>query len=150
MRIYNNLFFLGLLFIAACSGNKVPDGIIPQKKMTSLLTEVHIVDGSLYTISQSPDSLYKHGMARYLDLFKRYGTDTLQFKKSMAYYTADPDKMEAMYTQILESMTAKTDSLNKVRTKVDAAKADSTQKAKKKELAHKTDSLKKIKKEIKK
>ena len=150
MRIYNNLFFLGLLFIAACSSNKVPDGIIPQKKMTSLLAEVHIVDGSLYTISQAPDTLYKHGMARYLELFKKYGTYTVQFKKSMQYYTADPDKMEAMYTQILEGMTAKSDSLNKVRVKIDAAKADSTQKANKKALAHKTDSLNKIKKEIKK
>jgi Domain of unknown function (DUF4296) len=150
MRIYNNLFFLGLLFIAACSSNKVPDGIIPQKEMTSLLAEVHIVDGSLYTVSQAPDTLYKHGMGRYLELFKRYGTDTLQFKKSMEYYTADPDKMETMYTQILETMTAKSDSLNKVRVKVDAAKADSVQKANKKALAHKTDSLNKIKKEIKK
>ena len=150
MRIYNNLFFLGLLLIAACSNKKVPEGIIPQKKMTSLLAEVHLIDGSLYTVSQAPDTLYKHGMARYLELFKKYGTDTLQFKKSMQYYTADPDKMEAMYTQILEGMTAKTDSLNKVRVKVDAAKSDSLLKASKKALAHKTDSLKKIKKEIKK
>lgn len=150
MRIYNNLFFLGLLFIAACSSNKVPDGIIPQKEMTTLLTEVHIIDGSLYTVSQAPDTLYKHGMARYLELFKKYGTDTLQFKKSMEYYTTQPDKMEAMYTQILEGLTSKTDSLNKVRTKIDAAKADSTLKASKKALAHKTDSLNKIKKEIKK
>src|SRR6202000_1158384 len=141
MRIYNNLFFLGLLFIAACSSNKVPDGIIPQKKMTSLLTEVHIVDGSLYTVSQAPDTLYKHGMARYLELFKRYGTDSLQFKKSMEYYTSDLEKMEAMYNQILENMTAKTDSLNKVRTKIDAAKTDSVNKAQKKTKQAKADSL---------
>jgi hypothetical protein len=132
MRIYNNLFFLGLLFIAACSSNRVPDGIIPQNKMTGLLTEVHIIDGSLYTVSQAPDTLYKHGIARYLELFKRYDTDSLQFKKSMQYYTANPEKMETIYTDILATLTAKTDSLNKVRTKVDAAKADSVNKAKKK------------------
>lgn len=150
MRIYNNLFFLGLLFIAACSSHKVPDGIIPQNKMTGLLTEVHLIDGSLYNVAQAPDTLYKHGMGRYLQVFKKYGTDSLQFRKSMQYYTADPEKMEEMYTQILETLTAKTDSLNKVRIKVDSVKADSLQKAKKKELAHKTDSLNKLKKEIKK
>jgi hypothetical protein len=146
MRIYNNLFFLGLLFIAACSSNKVPDGIIPQKKMTDLLAEVHIIDGSLYTVSQAPDTLYKHGMAQYLELFKKYGTDTLQFKKSMEYYTADPDKMETMYTEILAGMTAKSDSLNKVRMKIDAAKADSATKAqKKKGLITKPDTLRRVK-----
>jgi hypothetical protein len=150
MRIYINLFFLGLLFLTACSNHKMPEGVIPQDKMTSLLTEVHIIDGSLYTVSQAPDTLYKYGMERYLDAFKRYGTDSTQFKKSMEYYTANPDKMELMYTQILASLTAKTDSLSKVRLKVDAAKADSVKKLSAKIAAAKADSLKKIKKGIKK
>jgi hypothetical protein len=150
MRIYINLFFLGLLFLIACSNHKMAEGVIPQDKMTSLLTEVHIIDGSLYTVSQAPDTLYKYGMERYLDAFKRYGTDSTQFKKSMEYYTANPDKMEAMYTQILARLTAKTDSLSKVRLKADAAKADSVKKLSAKIAAARVDSLKKIKKEIKK
>ncbi|OKS86551.1 DUF4296 domain-containing protein [Mucilaginibacter polytrichastri] len=146
MRIYINLFFLGLLFFTACSNHDTPNGVIPPKKMINLLTEVHIIDGSLYTVSQAPDTLYKYGTARYLDMFKRYDTDSTQFKKSMEYYTGNPDAMEKMYDQILLNLTAKTDSLNKVRIKIDKLKTDSISKSKKTDTAVKTDSLRKLKK----
>ncbi|WP_262887372.1 DUF4296 domain-containing protein [Mucilaginibacter agri] len=150
MRIYINLFFLGLLFLTACKSNDVPAGIIPQKKMTGLLTEVHLVDGSLYQVSQNPDSLYRHGMARYLAVFKQYGVDSTQFRKSVEYYTANPEKMQVMYDQIMDVMTAKTDSMNKVREKYDKAKTDSITKAQAKIQAAKVDSLKKLKHTTKK
>ncbi|NCD71876.1 DUF4296 domain-containing protein [Mucilaginibacter sp. R11] len=118
--------------------------------MTGLLTEVHLVDGSLYQVSQNPDSLYRHGMARYLAVFKQYGVDSTQFRKSVEYYTANPEKMQVMYDQIMDVMTAKTDSMNKVREKYDKAKTDSITKAQAKIQAAKVDSLKKLKHTTKK
>jgi hypothetical protein len=85
--------------------------------MISLLTEVHIVDGSMYSLSQNPDSLYKYGLNRYLSVFKKYHTDSAQFKKSLKYYTTQPDELEAMYDQVLANLKQKTDSLNKLQQK---------------------------------
>ncbi|MBS1521694.1 MAG: DUF4296 domain-containing protein [Bacteroidetes bacterium] len=114
MHKYNKLFFSVLIFLAACSSNKTPEGIIPQDKMTNLLTDIHIVDGSMYNVMQLPDSLYKYGTDKYLMVFRKYHTDSLQFKKSFQYYAAHPEKMEAIYEQITATIKLKSDSVNKL------------------------------------
>jgi hypothetical protein len=114
MHKYNKLFFSVLLFLAACISNTVPDGIIKEDQMVSLLTDLHIVDGSMYTVMQQPDSLYKHGTGRYLAIFKKYNTDSVGFKKSFKYYCSNPETLETMYQQITATLKLKTDSINKL------------------------------------
>lgn len=115
MRKHNILFFLALLFLGACIGSNVPDGIIKPDKMTNLMVDVHLVDGSIYDIDYSaPDSLYKYGINRYLNVFKNHRTDSLQFKKSMAYYSLHPEQLEEMYAEVTEILQAKNDSINKI------------------------------------
>jgi hypothetical protein len=113
MRSYIGLFFSVLLFLTACSADDAPDGIIKRDRMVNLLTQLHMVDGSMYSIPQSPDSLYKYGTARYLLLFKQYQTDSVQFRKSYQYYAAKPDIMATMYDQIMLNLKNKSDSINK-------------------------------------
>ena len=117
MHKYNKLFFSVLLFLTACISNTVPDGIIKEDRMTNLLIDMHIVDGSMYSVMQQPDSLYKHGTGRYLAIFNKYHTDSLEFKKSFKYYSTQPAEMEAIYNQILKNLQRKTDSLNKIQLK---------------------------------
>jgi len=115
MRKHNILFFLALLFLGACIGSNVPDGIIKPDKMVNLMVDVHIVDGSISNINWSaPDSLYKYGINRYLKVFKNHYTDSLQFKKSMEYYSLHPEQLEEMYAEITEILQAKNDSINKI------------------------------------
>jgi hypothetical protein len=42
MQKYISLFFSVLLYLTACKSNDVPDGIIKEKEMISLLTDVHV------------------------------------------------------------------------------------------------------------
>ncbi|MDF2431531.1 MAG: hypothetical protein JWP44_1162 [Mucilaginibacter sp.] len=120
MHKYIALFFSVTFFLTACKGSH-PEGIIDHNRMIRLLTEVHIVDGSLYSVSQSPDSLYKYGVGSYVALFKRFHTDTTQFKKSMAYYTTQPTELQEMYVQVQQILKQKTDSLNKVQQNMNQA-----------------------------
>ena len=136
MHKYNKLFFSVLIFLAACSGNKAPDGIIPQDEMTYLLTDIHIVDGSMYTVLQGPDSLYKYGTDKYRIVFNKYHTDSVQFKKSFQYYSTHPEKLQAIYEQITIIIKQKTDSVNKLNTDKIA-----------KDSKRRTDSLKKLPKQ---
>jgi hypothetical protein len=53
MQKYISLFFSVLLFLTACKSNDVPDGIIKEKEMISLLTDVHLTDGAIYTVPQT-------------------------------------------------------------------------------------------------
>ena len=123
MRLYKYLFFLGLLAFGACQSEApVPDDIISMEKMPYICAEMHIIDGNLYNISQVPDTLYKYSMGHYLVIFKKYGTDTTQFKKSFTWYTRNPVKLDHIYDDVLKVLQAKNDSLVKSRTPATPAK----------------------------
>ncbi len=120
MLKYITLFFSVSVFLSACKQNKAAVGVIDRGRMTSLLTDVHLVDGRLYLVKQEPDSLYKYGTGRYVALFKKYHTDSLQFKKSMQYYATQPLELQKIYDQIMLNLKQKTDSLNKLQLKQNA------------------------------
>lgn len=113
MHKYNKLFFFVLIFLAACKGGGTPNGIINKEQMTNLLTEIHIVDGSMYSVMQVPDTLYKYSTGKYLAVFKKYHTDSIQFRKSFKYYTSEPEVLQSIYEQIAKNIKQKSDSLNK-------------------------------------
>jgi hypothetical protein len=71
----------------------------------------------MYSVKQDPDSLYKYGVGKYMALFKKYGTDSVQFKKSFSYYATQPAELQAMYDQILINLKQKADSLNNLQLK---------------------------------
>jgi hypothetical protein len=114
MHKYYSLFFSVLLFLTACNKGGTPSGIIKEEQMTSLLTEVHIIDGSMYSVMQVPDSLYKYGAGKYQATFKRFHTDSAQFKKSFQYYASNPDLLQTIYEQVAANLKQKSDSLNKI------------------------------------
>ena len=114
MRKHIFLFFLALIFLAACHDD-VPKGIIQRDRMVKLMADVHIIDGSIYNLNEATaDTLYKYGNDRYNKLFKSYQTDSTQFKNSLKYYTKQPEVLAEMYTNIIASLQAKNDSLTKV------------------------------------
>ncbi|MDR3694908.1 DUF4296 domain-containing protein [Mucilaginibacter sp.] len=114
MRKYITLFFSVSLLLFACTTNKSKVEIIEHDQMVRLLTDIHVLDGSMYnTVSQSTDTLYKYGTARYLTLFKKYHVDSVEFRRSLKYYTTQPIEFQAMYDKILVNLQAKTDSINK-------------------------------------
>jgi len=145
MRFYLVLFFCVSTFFISCSQNnrKIPDGIIPEHDMAELLTDVHIVDGSLYNIPQVPDSIRKHGLGLYLAVFKIHNTDSVQFKKSVKFYSTRPDILNEIYGGINTRLTKKLDSLAKIKPKINA---DSVKKIK---LKHILDSVKQVKARLK-
>lgn len=113
MRITINLFFLTVLFLLSCGAPKVPPGVLNHEDMASLLTDVHLVDGSLYNQSPMPDSLYKYAMSRYDRVFKQHHTDSVQFQKSLKYYSLHPDQFSDIYTQVTQTLKDKNDKLIK-------------------------------------
>lgn len=158
MRFYLILFFcVSLIFTSCKDDRKIPADIIPEHAMAELLTDIHIVDGSLYEVSQMPDTLAKHGLATYMAVFKANHTDTTQFKKSLKFYTTRPEILIEIYNGIGRRLQKKIDSLQKIKPKVnkDSVKMaafkqkrlDSLKNVKVKATA---DSLKKVKAKAKK
>lgn len=110
MHKYIILFFSGLLLLVAC--RKTPEGIIKPDEMASVLTDVHLADGSMINIPQIPDSIYKYGMGKYLEIFKKHHIDSAQFRSSYKYYTLHPDELVSIYDVVLKKLTVKSDSIN--------------------------------------
>jgi hypothetical protein len=116
MHKYIILFFLVLTILCSCGDDSAPAGILKRSAMINVLTEVHIVDGSLISISQAPDSLYKYGYQKYSSVFKKYGSDSAEFKRSFKYYSLKPTVLTEMYTEVLKKIQVKSDSLTKLLT----------------------------------
>ncbi|HEX3387141.1 MAG TPA: DUF4296 domain-containing protein [Mucilaginibacter sp.] len=137
MHRYKILFFSFSVFLCACGGKTIPGDVIQPDKMVNLLTEVHIADGAMYNVMQLPDSLYKYGTDRYLQIFRQFHTDSVQFRKSMKYYCNNPEMLADMYDKVTDMLKQKSDSLNKVNQKEMAI-----------ESKRREDSLKKLPKQI--
>ncbi|MDP9048098.1 MAG: DUF4296 domain-containing protein [Bacteroidota bacterium] len=120
MLKYITFFFSVSVFLFACKADKTGNGIISHDRMVNLLTEVHLVDGGLYTIKPEADSLYKYGTGKYVALFTKYHTDSVRFKKSLSYYATQPLELQKIYDQIAFNLKQKTDSVNKLQLKQNA------------------------------
>ena len=81
--------------------------------MLSLLTDLHLVDGELYNVPQQSDSLYKYGTNKYKALFKKHHTTDAQFRKSLDFYSKQPEVIQEMYDSLAGIVQKKIDSLNK-------------------------------------
>ena len=123
MHKYITLFFLPAVFLYSCKGGKTNSNIIGKREMTSLMTDLIIVDGSMYNVSQAPDSLFKYGTGRYLALFKRHHTDSAQFDRSFKYYMSQPAELQSICDQAAKILKDKTDSVNKLVLKKNAVHA---------------------------
>ncbi|MCQ6956583.1 DUF4296 domain-containing protein [Mucilaginibacter aquariorum] len=146
MQKYISLFFSVLLYLTACKSNDVPNGIIEEKEMISLLTDVHITDGAIYSLPQIPDSLYKYGRDKYVAVFKKHHTTDDQFQKSLKYYTTQPDRLQEMYNKIDVIIKAKIDSINQAQKKENDAKnkVDSAARSKTNSIKHPADTIKPV------
>jgi hypothetical protein len=114
MRIYIILFFLVPLLFSCKSDT--PPGILDQEQMAAVLVAVHLVNGTMASVPQHPDSLYKYGTGKYQLVFKQHHTDSAQFRKSFRYYTSKPDKLDAVYDDVIKLLKAKADSITKSNT----------------------------------
>lgn len=120
MRKYIILFFSTSIFLMACLNKKPVYPIIDKPHMVSLLTDLLIVDGSMYSVSNVPDSMYKYGNGKYQLLFKKHHTDSAQFNKSFKYYTTNEAELLLIMDKVQDNLKNKGDSINKIQAKENA------------------------------
>src|ERR1700709_587845 len=122
MRFYIGLFFcLGCFFVGCSESSNDPKGLT-MPEMADVLADIHIVNGSLYQVANQPDSIAKHGLGLYLEVFKLHHTDSATFRSSLHYYTMHPDVLYVIYEGVGRRLTKKVDSLKKVKDHIEAVK----------------------------
>jgi hypothetical protein len=102
------LIFLSIIFLTACNLNKKPAGILDEKQMVGLLTDLHIVDGYVSSILYVDTLKVKMtGRDYYASVYKHHNTTKPIFEKSLKYYSNQPVLLDSLYSQVERNLTAK-------------------------------------------
>ena len=73
--------------------------------MTALLTEIHLVEGSVIPMLLEGDSANQYIINNYEYLFKKYNTTNIEFKETMGYYVRNPKQFDKVYEQVIENLS---------------------------------------------
>ena len=120
MFIFKNVFKFYLIIViilfSSCNSNnenKIPDGIIPESKMITIITDLHLTDATLNIKHISKRSNNKEIAKYYKSVLKKYGYSRLQFNKSIEYYSDEPEKLDEIYDKVLEELSKKQEMVKK-------------------------------------
>lgn len=105
-----SLMVLLLLGVSSCH-KKIP---LDKEKFTSLLLDMHRVDGTLAVNRSSRGSSDLRNYAYYNDLFKKYGITRAEFDSCMYYYSAQTAAFAKMYDVIIDSLNKQLTAVDKV------------------------------------
>ncbi|ERJ57241.1 DUF4296 domain-containing protein [Sphingobacterium paucimobilis] len=95
-RLYFTIILLFFLFVS-CSKQK-PKGILSEKDMTELMTEVSLIDAYLNTLPI--DSGRKVMPVLYERAFEKFKLDSTLFIHNLDYYLGNPILTEKIYTDV--------------------------------------------------
>ena len=137
------ILLLGFIFAIICGCKPpVPKEIIQPDQMQKILYDLHLVDGYINSIPLQ-DSAKRVAAAYYKGVYKKFGIDSVTYSKSMDFYYANPEIMNAMYVKLEAE-------LKKNKVKVEKLHNLAIEKLKKKRQdSIKADSIKKVAKKVK-
>ncbi|HXI01266.1 MAG TPA: DUF4296 domain-containing protein [Sphingobacteriaceae bacterium] len=99
-----------VIFFLSCA-KTVPENLIPEDKMISVLTDVHLASG---TTSANGDSVIQT-ISTYLNMvYRKHNIDTALFRESLQYYSKDPTLLANMYEKIVKDLEVKVKELTKL------------------------------------
>jgi hypothetical protein len=94
--------FFVLILVAGCSREQLPEGIIENPRMISILTDIHLVDS--YVSSAAYDTTTQPAKNYYKVVYQKYRVDSVEFQRSLRYYSRQPELLDTMYYQVLKKL----------------------------------------------
>lgn len=101
----NSLLLWAFLGLTACVEQEVtlPEGYLEQEQLVDMLVDIHLVEGArsgtlvLGDTNRLPDY--------YARIYEKYGTTESDFKTSFDWYTQHPEKMKAVYEEVIVELS---------------------------------------------
>lgn len=97
------ILFLALLAFVSCSGDK--KYIIPEKKMVSLLVDIHLADEIGTSKYELDPEMELDSAGLYGWVFSKHGVTREEFDSSMLYYAGKPDILNRIYTKVIAGLS---------------------------------------------
>ena len=128
--IRKTFLFLVLMVFFSCQNvqrPEKPDNLIDKSKMRDILYDVSIINA---TRDLGRYQLENAGIAPEKFIYKKYGIDSLQFAKSMEYYSVDFSTYLAIWKDVNERLDRERDVVDSLKRKRDSIKAAENRKMK--------------------
>ena len=112
MKIY--LSILACL-LYACSNPEVeiPENILSEKVFSSVLKDIHLAEGEFELNKTQNMANAKSTLANnYTSIYSEYKISAIDFKNTLNYYAQHPEKLEYIYSIILEELNEERSTLN--------------------------------------
>lgn len=93
---------LSVFLLVACNKEKLPEGVIAQKKMVPLLCDFHLAEGYLTSLPMDSSRLLAKNY--YASIFKKYDTDSAGFNKSLVFYSKKPGLLNQIYAEVQKKL----------------------------------------------
>ena len=93
-----------LLSLSCSKKERVPEGVLSQGQMVSVLSELYIVEQKISTLGVKRDSLTQLFDAMKGRVFEETGVQESVFEKSLDYYVDHPKSLEEIYTVLIDSL----------------------------------------------
>lgn len=101
------LFGMVILLLSACSKNKAPEGVLTEKEMVNVMTELYLAEEKANRLSIPSDSVRKIFPMFSARALEKAGVSDTVFRKSLNYYMDEPEKLENIYTILVDSLNLK-------------------------------------------
>ena len=105
--------------LVACTSSKIeiPTGILSETDFANMLQEIHLVEAAFELNKSKGVVNAKNNLANsYQTIYKKYDVTDTTFSKSLDYYAKHPEKLEKIYTNVLEQLTEERSTLNQQET----------------------------------
>ena len=119
------LIILTSIFLITSCQKTTPEGILPENTMVEMMTEVHLVDGYLSTLSI--DSSRKVINSLYGHIFDKYQIDSVGFQRNVDYYLGNPTLSKKLYSTITQTISNKDIEFRRADSTIQAQLNDSIQ-----------------------
>ena len=103
------------VFLLACTSTKteIPTDILSETTFTNILKEVHLAEAAFELNKTKSMGNAKNSLANsYQSIYKKHSIDEADFSNTLSYYALHPEKLEAIYTTVLEELSKERTTLN--------------------------------------
>lgn len=103
------LILLAGLLIQACTSplDPAPADLIPEKKMTAILVDVHIAESRVESMGLPHDSALVFFQHQQRQIFKKHRVPADQFFRSYDYYVTNVSELDKIYEKVVDSLSVK-------------------------------------------
>jgi hypothetical protein len=96
-----------ILVLSACGKARRPEGVLTEKQMVNVLTELYIAEEKANRLPIPADSAKELFPMFSAKAFEKTGVSDTVFRKSLDYYMSEPEKLERIYTILVDSLNLK-------------------------------------------